>query len=77
MSDWIIKTEVMPHASGAGYKADEKAVGGKTHKLLVKASNFEDAYELAKAYVDGIETNPMVWKAFIVAIIQRGCEEPQ
>lgn len=72
MSTFKIVIHVWPHSTGNGADKDQLQAGEKIRTLHVEADSLEDALKMAKLYRDGIETNPMVWKAPIWMILREG-----
>lgn len=67
---WLVTIEVCPHSTGNGAAADQRAAGLRFQNFAVRAEGMAAALELAEALAQGVRTNPMVWRAPIVAIVQ-------
>lgn len=78
---WLVTIEACPHSTGNGADADQKAAGLRYQNFAVRAEGMAAALEIAEAIAQGMRTNPMVWRAPIVAIVnekerQRQLEKP-
>ena len=69
-SIWNITISVFPHSTGRGAEEDQKSVGGTIQRFTVDAVEIGDAFELAKAIRQGIESNPMVWVTKILGVVR-------
>ena len=67
---WLVTIEAWPHSTGKGADNDQKSAGERSQNLAVHAEGMAAALEIAEAIAQGIRTNPMVWRAPIVAIVQ-------
>lgn len=67
---WMVTIEAWPHSTGNGADADQRAAGLRSQNFAVRAEGMAAALELAEAIAQGMRTNPMVWRAPIVAIVQ-------
>ncbi len=67
---WMVTIEAWPHSTGNGQEADQKLAGERSQNFAVRAIDISAALELAEAIAQGMRTNPMVWRAPIMAIIR-------
>jgi hypothetical protein len=65
---WHIVIEAWPHSSGKGQSHDQQAVGDRVQSYYVETNEIGDALQMARCIVDGIESNPAVWRAPIMGI---------
>lgn len=65
---WRITIEVWPHSTGKGVDADQKAAGDREHYFYADATDIDAALRMARCFVAGIQTNPMVWQAQIFGV---------
>lgn len=68
MNYWTANVYVYAHSTGNGREKDRESVGGERQTFTVKADEFDEAVELVRHILVGIEANPMVWKAGILGI---------
>lgn len=67
---WKITIEAWPHSTGNGQEADQKLAGDRSKDYVVYAIDAKAALEFAEAIASGVRSNPMVWRAPIVALIK-------
>lgn len=65
---WAAEIHVWPHSSGRGQVVDQKEAGDRVQHFECNADDIADALALAQTFAKGIETNPMVWRAPIMAL---------
>ena len=69
---WLVTIEAWPHSTGNGQDTDQKAAGPRKNDFVVKAEGMRSAFEAAEQIAMGMRVNPMIWRAPIVSIIQKG-----
>ena len=67
---WIATIHVWPHTTGSGADVDQANAGAAVQSFEFIADGIDDALRLASSIVRGVETNPAVWKAPIVALVR-------
>lgn len=71
MDRWEAEIHVWPHSSGRGQCVDQKEAGDRVRKIEVIADRIDDAIRLVNLYREGIETNPMVWRAVVYGLARK------
>jgi hypothetical protein len=64
--EWLVTIWCAPYSGG-----NEEQIGGGLQKYTVNAVGIDDAMNLANAIKTGIVSNPKVWLAEIVGVIQK------
>jgi hypothetical protein len=70
MNRWRITIEAWPHSTGKGADKDQALAGEREQTFHVVAYDIREAMKLADCISEGMQSNPMVWKAPIKGIIQ-------
>jgi len=68
MSTFKAVIEAWPHSTGNGSLKDQEAAGPRRNTFVFNADNMKNAVYIAGLIAQGIEVNPMVWKAPIVSL---------
>jgi hypothetical protein len=67
---WRITIEAWPHSTGKGQENDQAAAGDRVRYFYTDADDMREAYKLAQAYSEGVQSHDMVWRAPITCITQ-------
>jgi hypothetical protein len=67
---WKITIEAWPHSTGNGSHKDQEAAGERSKDYVIRAEGMAAAVEFAEAIAMGVRSNPMVWRAPIIAIVK-------
>ena len=74
MMQWKVTIEAWPHFTGNGRDADQAKAGDRVQTYRVDAESIAGALRCAQHIASGMRSNPMVWRAPIMAI-ERVIEE--
>ena len=70
MSTFTATVTVHPYSTHDGGKLDRAACGPEKQQIQLTAETIRQALAIAEIFASGIKTNPRVWMATVVSLVE-------